>query len=90
MTTTRTQTRPSATNRADRFNEETPCSLVRLAMGSAWTPPRHVREIKCISGRIWLTKFNDSRDYVLVPGQSMANDGKGVVVQAIEDAVMRV
>lgn len=91
MTTTRTNPRPqSGESRLLRFNEEAPCSLVRLSTGSAWPIPRHVRDIKCVSGKIWLTKANDSRDTVLIPGQTMTVSGARVVVQAIEDAVMRI
>ena len=90
MTTAQTNPRSSTSNRVDRFQEQPPCSLVRLTTGSAWTLPRHVRDVKCISGKIWLTKANDSRDFVLIPGQSMVIEGKGIVVQAISDAVMRI
>ena len=90
MTTASTNSRSSTSHRVAAFQEEPPCSLVRLSTGSAWTLPRNVRDVKCISGQIWLTKANDSRDFVLIPGQSMTVDGKGVVVQAISDAVMRI
>lgn len=90
MTTLPTNPRASTPNRAGQFCEETPCSLVRLSKGSAWRLPRHVREVRCVSGTIWMTRANDSRDTVLIPGQATTVHGTGVVVQAIDDAVMRI
>ena len=90
MTTAPTNRRSPDTNRAGQFCEETPCSLVRLSKGSAYRLPRHVREVRCVSGTIWMTRVDDSRDTVLIPGQALAVHGRGVVVQAIHDAVMRI
>ncbi len=90
MITLPTNPRASTLNRADRFREETPCSLVRLSAGSAYRIPRHVRTIRCVSGKLWLTRANDSRDTVLISGQETLIHGVGVAVQALEDAVLRI
>jgi hypothetical protein len=91
MTTARPDTRlTSSPDRLDRYCEQTQCSLIRLSATSAWTLPRRVREIRCVEGRVWVTRPNDSRDFVLTPGQSMTVGGSGVVVQAVEDSILRV
>jgi len=43
--------------------------------------------VRCTSGRIWLTQYGDSQDYVLAAGDELRFDGGAVVViEALEAA----
>jgi hypothetical protein len=70
-----------------RIGERT---IVRLSNRSIWSAPRHVRGLRCMSGRVWVTCENDSRDVVLEPGQWFGTPQGKVVLQAIADSTVEV
>jgi hypothetical protein len=74
----------------DAALETAPCPLVCLTTGSAWSVAPGVREIRCVRGQVWITQPNDSHDYVLNVGDTFVVRGKGVVVQALGDATVRI
>lgn len=44
--------------------------------------------IQCLSGSVWLTVSGQPADYLLRPGDTLAVTAPGVVLQALEEAVV--
>jgi hypothetical protein len=61
-----------------------------LPAGSARSlrlPRGETARLRCLDGRLWLTRAGDARDYVLEPGGAhFFEDRDRVVVQALESA----
>jgi hypothetical protein len=49
------------------------------------------RQVSCVRGAVWITQESDPRDIVLMPGQSLVLDRRGLaVVYAFQEAVITV
>lgn len=69
--------------------------ILPLPAGEQWLDPAVVKvwsvgaegpNLHCVSGSLWLTKTDDTRDYILVAGQSRRLEPGPWVVQALATA----
>lgn len=63
--------------------------VFRLAAGEVCRLPS-TETLECLNGRCWVTVSGDTTDYLLTAGEILRGRRHSVVVQALEEASVRV
>lgn len=84
-------TTPARETVAASCNPRSDRQLLRTGQAMKLPARRGFAEIRCVSGRLWITQFDDSRDLILRPEQSVRVDlRRKVVLQGLTDCAFSI